>query len=79
MFGFEFLNSIRAKIRKKDKNSQVLGGIYSKFISFCTNFDTLDRIISKLSQFFIQQRAKLVMLWGNDKVLKQKKNPACNT
>ena len=34
------------------KNSQVLRELYSYFITFCINFDTLDRIISKFAQFF---------------------------
>ena len=45
------------KIRKDDKNSHVLREIYSKFITFCNNFDTLDRIISKFFRL-IQQRAQ---------------------
>ena len=38
------------KINKKNyKNSEVLREIYSKFITFCNNFDTFDRNISKFA------------------------------
>ena len=43
----------RANIRKRNQNSQVLREIYSKFITFCKFFDTKDRIIFKLAQFFV--------------------------
>ena len=48
----EFFSSKRAIIRKNDKNSPIFREIYSKFITFCNNFDTLVKIISKFAQFF---------------------------